>query len=144
MPRSIVEFYYKSDDANNPMVSEEHVTAFGWATPQDLDEIMSLSLRINDFLSGLFLGIGMRLMDLTRASSAGCGKKTRCGSSWPTRSAPIPAGCGTSRTNQRLDRDRFRGGDFSQLADAYQEVARRLGILPESGPLDLKAPETMQ
>lgn len=45
--------------------SQKHVTAFGWATPQDLDEVMALSLRINDFLSGLFLGIGMRLMDLT-------------------------------------------------------------------------------
>jgi phosphoribosylaminoimidazole-succinocarboxamide synthase len=47
------------------------------------------------------------------------------------------------RTNQRLDRERF-GGDFSQLADAYQEVARRLGILPESGPADMKGPEVMQ
>ena len=65
LPRSIVEYYYKSDELSHPMVSEEHVTAFGWATPQDLDEVMSLSLRINDFLSGLFLGIGMRLMDLT-------------------------------------------------------------------------------
>ena len=64
LPRSIVEYYYKSEPLNHPMVSEEHVTAFGWASPQDLDEIMSLSLRINDFLTGLFLGIGIRLMDL--------------------------------------------------------------------------------
>src|SRR5512144_3290212 len=57
LPRSIVEYYYKSEELSQPMVSEEHITAFGWATPQDLDEMMSLSLRINDFLSGLFLGI---------------------------------------------------------------------------------------
>ncbi len=142
LPRSIVEYYYKSDELSHPMVSEEHVTAFGWATPQDLDEVMSLSLRINDFLSGLFLGIGMRLMDLT----------IEFGRLWEDDQVRIvladevcPDSCRLwdIRTNQRLDREHFRG-DFSQLADAYQEVARRLGILPESGPADMKGPEIMQ
>lgn len=139
LPRSIVEYYYKSDDLNHPMVSEEHATAFGWATPQDLDELMALSLRINDFLSGLFLGIGMRLMDLT----------VEFGRLWEEDQARIvladeicPDSCRLwdIRTNQRLDRE----GDFEHHADAYQEVARRLGILPESGPLDMKGPEAMQ
>ena len=53
LPRSIIEYYLKSDELGDPMVSEEHVTAFGWATPQDLDDIMALALRVNDFLSGL-------------------------------------------------------------------------------------------
>src|SRR5437762_5686490 len=35
LPRSIIEFYYKNDALGDPMVSEEHVTAFGWATPQE-------------------------------------------------------------------------------------------------------------
>lgn len=143
LPRSIVEFFYKAEDGENPLVSEEHVTAFGWATPQDLDEIMSLSLRVNDFLSGLFLGIGMRLVDI------------RCefGRLWEEdqmRMVLADEICLNScrmwdlRTGVWLDRDRFRGGDFSQLADAYQEVARRLNILPESGPLDPKATDTIQ
>src|SRR3954466_9832342 len=63
LPRSIIEFYYKKDELNDPMVSEEHITAFGWATPQEIDEIMQLALRVNDFLVGLFLGIGIRLVD---------------------------------------------------------------------------------
>ena len=63
LPRSIIEFYYKDDALNDPMVSEEHITAFGWATPQEIDEIMQMALRINDFLVGLFLGIGIRLVD---------------------------------------------------------------------------------
>ncbi|MBK8173888.1 MAG: phosphoribosylaminoimidazolesuccinocarboxamide synthase [Rhodospirillales bacterium] len=142
LPRSIVEYYYKSDELSRPMVSEEHVTAFGWATPQDLDEMMSLSLRINDFLSGLFLGIGMRMMDLT----------VEFGRLWDDDQMRIvladeicPDSCRLwdIRTNQRLDRESDRG-DFSQLADAYQEVARRLGIAPESGPSDMKGPEIMQ
>ena len=63
LPRSIIEFYYKNDQLNDPMVSEEHITAFGWATPQEIDDIMSLAIRVNDFLSGLFLGVGIRLVD---------------------------------------------------------------------------------
>ena len=60
LPRSIIEFYYKNDALNDPMVSEEHITAFGWASPQEIDDIMALAIRVNDFLTGLFLGIGIR------------------------------------------------------------------------------------
>src|SRR4029077_7900307 len=63
LPRSIVEFYYKNDKLGDPMVTEEHITAFGWANPQEIDDVMSLALRINDFLSGLFLGVGIKLVD---------------------------------------------------------------------------------
>src|SRR5262245_19103212 len=63
LPRSIIEFYYKNDKLGDPMVSEEHIMAFGWATPQEIDDIMALAIRVNDFLSGLFLGVGIRLVD---------------------------------------------------------------------------------
>jgi phosphoribosylaminoimidazole-succinocarboxamide synthase len=103
---------------------------------------MSLSLRINDFLSGLFLGIGMRLLDL----------KVQFGRLWEDEQMRIvladevcPDSCRLwdIRSNQRLGRDRSHT-DFGELANAYQEVARRLGILPESGPADLKGPDTVQ
>src|SRR6201985_159486 len=54
LPRSIIEFYYKADQLDDPMVSEEHITAFGWASPQEIDDVMALAIRVNDFLSGLF------------------------------------------------------------------------------------------
>ena len=63
LPRSIIEYYYKNDELGDPMVTEEHITAFGWATPQDLDDIVALTLRVNDFLFGLFLGVGIKLID---------------------------------------------------------------------------------
>ena len=72
LPRSIIEFYYKNDALNDPMVSEEHITAFGWATPQEIDDMMALAIRVNDFLSGLFLGVGIRLVDF----------KMECGRLW--------------------------------------------------------------
>ena len=63
LPRSIIEFYYKNDALGDPMVSEEHITAFGWSSPQELDDIMSVAIRVNDCLSGLFLCAGIRLVD---------------------------------------------------------------------------------
>src|SRR5207253_5027381 len=50
LPRSIIEFYYKDDKLKDPMVTEEHITAFGWASPQELDDMTALAIRINDFL----------------------------------------------------------------------------------------------
>ena len=142
LPRSIIEYYYKSDELGDPMVSEEHITAFGWASPQDLDDMMSLSLRINDYLSGLFLGIGLKLVDF----------KVEFGRLWNGDDMRIvladeitPDSCRLwdVKTNEKLDKDRFRQ-DLGQVEEAYQEVARRLGILPEGGPVDLKAPKTVQ
>ena len=63
LPRSIIEYYYKNDALEDPMVSEEHITCFGWANTADLDDIVALTLRINDFLTGLFLGVGITLVD---------------------------------------------------------------------------------
>jgi phosphoribosylaminoimidazole-succinocarboxamide synthase len=142
LPRSIIEFYYKSDELGDPMVSEEHITAFGWATPQEIDDIIALSLRINDFLSGLLLGVGLKLVDF----------KLEYGRHFENEEMRIvladeisPDSCRLwdIKTNEKLDKDRFRQ-DLGQVAEAYQEVARRLGILPEAGIRDLKGPETMQ
>jgi phosphoribosylaminoimidazole-succinocarboxamide synthase len=142
LPRSLVELYYKNDELGDPMVTEEHITAFGWATTQEIDEILHLSLRVNDFLAGLFLGIGIRLVDF----------KLEFGRHWANDEMRIiladeisPDNCRLwdIKTNEKMDKDRFRR-DLGNVAEAYQEVARRLGILPEGGPRDMKGPETMQ
>jgi len=126
LPRSIVEFYYKADELNDPMVSEEHITAFAWAAPHELDDMMSLALRINDFLSGLFLGVGIRLVDF----------KIEFGRLWEGDQVRIVLADEISpdccrlwdiETQNKLDKDRFRR-DMGGLVEAYQEVARRLGL----------------
>ncbi len=142
LPRSIIEFCYKSDELNDPLVSEEHITAFGWATPQEIDDMMSLALRINDFLAGLFLGIGIRLVDF----------KIEFGRLYENDMMRIvladeisPDSCRLwdMKTDDKLDKDRFRR-DMGGLMDAYREVARRLGVLLEnerpegSGPVLVK------
>src|SRR6478672_6799259 len=63
LPRSIIEFYYKKDELDDPMVSEEHITAFNWATPQEIDDMMAMTVRVNDYLSGMFGAVGITLVD---------------------------------------------------------------------------------
>ncbi|MDO6963856.1 phosphoribosylaminoimidazolesuccinocarboxamide synthase [Rhizobium alvei] len=133
LPRSIIEFYFKSDALDDPMVSEEHITAFGWASPQELDDVMALAIRINDFLTGLFLGVGIQLVDF----------KIECGRLYEGDMMRIiladeisPDSCRLwdIETREKLDKDRFRQ-DLGGLLDAYQEVARRLGIISENEPI---------
>ncbi|MEC7185090.1 MAG: phosphoribosylaminoimidazolesuccinocarboxamide synthase, partial [Pseudomonadota bacterium] len=63
LPRTLVEYYYKDDELGDPMISEDHITTFGWATPQEIEEISGLALRINDFMCGMFSAVGIRLVD---------------------------------------------------------------------------------
>src|SRR5450755_920057 len=129
LPRSIIEFYYKNDALNDPLVSEEHITAFGWAAPQEIDDIMALAIRVNDFLTGLFLGVGIRLVDF----------KIECGRLWEGETMRIvvadeisPDSCRLwdVKSNNKLDKDRFRK-DLGGMIEAYTEVARRLGVMQE-------------
>jgi len=142
LPRSIIEYYLKRDELQDPLVSEEHITAFGWASTQELDEIVQIALRVNDFLTGLFLGINIRLVDF----------KLEFGRLYGEDEMRIvvadeisPDNCRLwdARTREKMDKDRFRQ-DLGRVEEGYQEVARRLGILPEGGPGDLKGPRAIQ
>jgi phosphoribosylaminoimidazole-succinocarboxamide synthase len=141
LPRSIVEYYYKSEQLGDPMVAEEHITAFGWASPQELDEMLALALRINDFMTGLFLAVGIRLVDF----------RVEFGRLWEDDQMRIvladeisPDNCRLwdLATNEKLDKDRFRG-DLGRVEEGYQEVARRLGVL-DVGAGDVKGPVALQ
>ena len=142
LPRSIVEFYLKNDDLNDPMITEEHITAFGWASHQELDEIVNMSLRINDFLSGLFVGIGIRLIDF-KLEFGRWYNDDEVRLVLADEISPDSCRLWDTKTNEKMDKDRFRR-DLGKVEEAYQEVARRLGILPEGGPRDLQGPTIVQ
>ena len=142
LPRSIVEFYYKSDELDDPMVAEEHITAFGWANPQDIDDIMSLSLRVNDFLTGLFGGVGLKLVDFKLEFGPLYGEED-VRLVLADEISPDNCRLWDISTNEKMDKDRFRR-DLGKVEEAYQEVARRLGVLPEAGPMDIKGPTVVQ
>jgi phosphoribosylaminoimidazole-succinocarboxamide synthase len=129
LPRAILEYFYKDDALGDPMIADEHIACFGWASQEEMNDIADMAVRVNDFMCGLFAGIGIRLVDF----------KLEFGRIWENEYPRViladeisPDGCRLwdMTTNEKLDKDRFRR-DLGGEAEAYQEVARRLGLLPE-------------
>ena len=138
LPRSIIEFYYKDDDLGDPMVAEEHITAFNWANPQEIDDMMALALRVNDYLTGLFAGVGIRLVDF----------KVEFGRQYEgdlvrlvlaDEISPDSCRLWDMDTNEILDKDRFRR-DMGLVTESYREVARRLGVMRDAEPTPATGP----
>jgi phosphoribosylaminoimidazole-succinocarboxamide synthase len=109
------------------MIADEHFACFGWATHDEINDIAVMAIRVIDFLSGMFAAIGIRLIDF----------KLEFGRVWDGDFSRViladeisPDGCRLwdIKTNQKLDKDRFRQ-DLGGVEEAYQEVARRLGLL---------------
>jgi phosphoribosylaminoimidazole-succinocarboxamide synthase len=127
LPRSIIEFYYKNDALNDPLVTEEHITAFNWAQTQEIDDILATTLRVNDFLSGMFAAVGITLVDF----------KIEYGRLFEGEFSRViladeisPDSCRLwdSTSGEKLDKDRFRR-DMGNVIESYTEVAKRLGIM---------------
>ncbi|MDH2325423.1 phosphoribosylaminoimidazolesuccinocarboxamide synthase [Cereibacter sp. SYSU M97828] len=127
LPRPIVEYYYKDEKLGSPLVAEEHIIAFNWANQQDLDDIVALALRVNDFLSGVMMGVGIRLADF----------RIEVGRIWEGDFMRLIVADEISPDSCRLWDTRAldaEGGvrDPGPLADVYTELARRLGVLPSN------------
>ena len=129
LPRTIIEYTLKDDALGDPMVADEHIACFGWASQEEMNDIADMAIRVNDFLCGLFAGAGIRLVDF----------KLEFGRLWENDYARTiladeisPDGCRLwdMKSNEKLDKDRFRL-DLGGEAEAYQEIARRLHLMPE-------------
>lgn len=142
LPHTLIEYYYKDDALGDPLVSEEHIACFNWASQEEMQDIASMAIRINDFLCGMFSAIDIRLVDF----------KLEFGRLFDGDFSRViladeisPDGCRLwdMNTGEKMDKDRFRQ-DLGGEEEAYQEVARRLGILQndDNGPgevLDMNA-----
>jgi phosphoribosylaminoimidazole-succinocarboxamide synthase len=135
LPRSIIEFCYKKDELGDPLVSEEHITAFNWATHQEIDDIIAMTLRINDFLTGLFAGAQIKLVDFkVEYGRLYEGEMVR--TVLADEISPDSCRLWDMTTGEKLDKDRFRR-DLGGVTEAYAEVARRLGIIKEAGGAEI-------
>ena len=131
LDKPLLEYCYKNDELQDPLISKEHIYAFGWASQNEIDEIDKMTLRINDLLLGMFRGIGIKLIDF----------KIEYGKTWNKDTekkeiiladeiSPDTCRLWDIKTEKKLDKDRFRK-DLGNVIQGYQEVARRLGIMPE-------------
>ena len=131
LDKPLLEYCYKKDELQDPIISKDHIYSIGWATNEEIREIDRITLRINDILSGMFRGIGIKLVDF----------KLEYGKAWDNETekkeiiladeiSPDTCRLWDVKTEKKLDKDRFRK-DLGNIIQGYQEVARRLGIMPE-------------
>tara|TARA_B100000287_G_scaffold410032_1_gene438005 strand:- start:198 stop:980 length:783 start_codon:yes stop_codon:yes gene_type:complete len=123
----LIEFYYKNDKLGDPIVAREHINTFEWASVLELDYITNQCLRINDFLLGMFKGVGIKLVDFKIEFGK---RKSDNKIILADEISPDTCRLWDANTDKKLDKDRFRK-DLGDVVESYQEVARRLGILHE-------------
>ena len=125
----LIEYCLKDDSLGDPLISEEHILTFDWASKTEVDKIKKMLLRINDFMIGMFRGVGIKLIDFKlefgRIKIDGKNEVILA-----DEISPDTCRLWDSITDKKLDKDRFRK-DLGDLIPAYTEVAKRLGILHE-------------
>tara|TARA_R110002072_G_scaffold79879_3_gene183881 strand:- start:1291 stop:2142 length:852 start_codon:yes stop_codon:yes gene_type:complete len=132
LPKPLVEFYYKKDELGDPLISEDHIFTFGWADPYELEEMVSMAWRVNDYLNGLFSGIGLKLVDFKLEFGRLWGEHGELYIVLADEISPDNCRLWDEKTNEKFDKDRFRQ-DLGDVVEGYQYVAERLGLIPMGG-----------
>ena len=132
LQKPLIEYYYKKDELNDPMVNEDHIFTLGWAAPYELDEMVAMAYRINDYLNGLFAGIGLKLVDFKLEFGRIFGEYGEIYIVLADEISPDNCRLWDMRTGEKLDKDRFRF-NLGNLIEGYQYIAEKLGLVPEGG-----------
>ena len=139
----LIEYCLKDDKLGDPLISKEHILTFKWATKKEIEKIDKQLNRINDFLVGMFRGVGIKLVDF----NVEFGRLKNCTEViLADEISPDTCRLWDMNTEKKLDKDRFRN-NLGNLVEAYQDVARRLGILHEQSnirPIKFPRPKAVK
>ena len=141
----LIEYCLKNDKLGDPLISKEHIFAFKWATKKEIEKIDKQLNRINDFLVGLFRGVGIKLVDF-KVEFGRLKNSNKNEIILADEISPDTCRLWDMNTEKKLDKDRFRK-NLGNLIEAYQDVARRLGILHEQSnirPLRFPKPKAVK
>ena len=120
-PAPTVEFSYKNDALDDPLICLPHIFALGLATKEEMDTIIDLARRVNAFLKEFWAGCGVTLVDF----KIEFGRLADGTIILADEISPDTCRLWDSATGEKLDKDRFRR-DLGGVEDAYAEIMRRL------------------
>jgi phosphoribosylaminoimidazole-succinocarboxamide synthase len=125
LPRPVVEFYLKSDELDDPLITLDHIDVFNWASHEEIEQIIEMAHRINDVLLGYYANIGIHLVDYKLEF----GRLSSDPDILVLADEISPDSCRLwdMKTGKKLDKDRFRR-DLGGVEEAYQEVVDRMGL----------------
>ncbi|MGM0577557.1 MAG: phosphoribosylaminoimidazolesuccinocarboxamide synthase [Myxococcota bacterium] len=117
----LFELYYKSDELDDPMITEQHARVFGWATGEQLALMRDYALKTNEVMLGFFAERGIRLVDFKLEFGLDVNGKLLLGDEI----SPDSCRFWEVGTNKKLDKDRFRH-DLGDIEDAYKDILARV------------------
>jgi phosphoribosylaminoimidazole-succinocarboxamide synthase len=130
LDESLIEFCYKSDEHGDPVISADHAVVLGWATEDEMEVMRYYTMRINDFLRGMCVGVGIRLVDFKLEFGRIVDDDGETHIILADEISPDTCRFWDMETGKKLDKDRFRR-DLGDVEGAYIEIAGRFGVLPK-------------
>ena len=121
MKRTVLEYCYKCDALDDPMVNEYHILAMEYCTEAELKTIADMALKINRFLVGYFASINVELVDFKLEF----GKTSDGQLVLADEISPDTCRFWDATAHEKLDKDRFRR-DMGGVEDAYREMMKRV------------------
>ena len=126
LKKPLLEYYYKEDSLDDPIVSRDHLELFGWANRKEIKKIDEMSININKCLVQYFRKKGIILVDFKIEFGRLTSNKKKI--VLADEISPDSCRLWDIKYKTKLDKDVFRKG-IGNLIDAYEEVASRLGIM---------------
>ena len=120
MKKTVLEFCYKNDELGDPMINDYHIFAMEYATPEQVEEIKEMSLKINELLIEFFIARGLKLIDFKLEFGLFKGQVILA-----DEISPDTCRLWDAETNAKMDKDRFRR-DLGNVEETYQEVLSRI------------------
>lgn len=120
-PSPTIEFSYKNDELHDPLLNEYHALALGLATKDEIETIKSMAFRVNEVLKAYFLSLNVKLVDFKLEF----GRLSDGTIVLADEISPDTCRFWDAKTNEKLDKDRFRR-DMGGVEDAYQEMMKRV------------------
>ncbi|MCR4874523.1 MAG: phosphoribosylaminoimidazolesuccinocarboxamide synthase [Clostridia bacterium] len=116
-----IEFSYKNDDLHDPLINDYHALALKLATKDEIAQIKSMAFKVNEVLKAYFIKLGVKLVDFKLEF----GRLKDGTIVLADEISPDTCRFWDAKTNEKLDKDRFRR-DLGNVEDAYKEMMRRV------------------
>ena len=121
LEKPLTEFFYKSDSLNDPLVNRDHIIAFDWATPEEFQYMWKEALRVNEALKEFWKEKGVKLVDFKLEF----GRDLEGNLVLADEVSPDTCRLWDAKTNQKLDKDRFRF-DLGAVEESYKNLMERV------------------
>ncbi|MFO7248044.1 MAG: phosphoribosylaminoimidazolesuccinocarboxamide synthase [Bacillota bacterium] len=122
LPKPVVECYYKNDRLGDPLVNDDHIAVLSLATPQQLAQMRTLALAVNDALMPYLAQRGIRLIDFKLEFGVTAEGELLVADEI----SPDTCRFWDAASGEKLDKDRFRR-DLGGVVEAYAEIWKRIG-----------------